>query len=349
VPPLTSAGNQAFDTSMNSRRNNTVGLLQNKARTVLASDQQRSSTTSLQRRNCLPVSHDSLWIRLNVAEPPFAAPVPTVDGWSSTKRVVLAANIDRRPRAAIEQPRRRRRDVDNAIGGGRLRTRTRTTTSHSSPSPSTTGRLQVATDGGTRRRRTVATVAQSEISTSTPTSIFTTGSEPTTVRSRPINVTPATTNARPLLPEINETMTDKSNDGGDGGDSDDVIAAAFRQTSWQCRSEPYWRRMPAGTFPPYIQTARCRQTRCMLGMYECVARRYGVKVLRRVDGRCLPVPVIAPVNTTGNTTTSLNREDVELDLAGGAAMYEQAWALVETQVVIGCDCAKRRDTGAFYG
>ena len=218
-----------------------------------------------------------------------------------------------------------------------------------------TRRLEMVTDDdrGNRRRRTLATSVTSATSATTPPSIFAVNSRSMTARSRSITVTSETTNGRPLLPEMDKTTMQLPSDDDDSGGDDDAIAAAFRQTSWQCRSEPYWRRMPAGTFPPYIQTARCRQTRCMLGMYECVARRYGVKVLRRVDGRCLPVPLIAAVAATPtavNTTALLNGDDFQLDLdAAGGALYEQAWTFVETQVVVGCDCAKRRNTGALYG
>lgn len=86
---------------------------------------------------------------------------------------------------------------------------------------------------------------------------------------------------------------------------------------WQCDMRMKWKKMAKGTFPPYVQTGKCRQTKCMLGVYECKARKYLVKVMKRVDAACLPVPSIA-VNST----------------------YEEAWIFSDVKVTVGCDCVR---------
>ena len=102
-------------------------------------------------------------------------------------------------------------------------------------------------------------------------------------------------------------------------------------TSWNCRLQKSWKRMPTGVFPAYIQTGSCRiQRTCMLGMYACRPRHYLIKVLRRIsadtsDDGCRPVPVVGP--------------DV---------VYEEAWSLVDVSVTVACECSTRRRSGTYH-
>jgi len=103
-------------------------------------------------------------------------------------------------------------------------------------------------------------------------------------------------------------------------------------TSWNCRLQKRWKRMPSGVFPRYVQTGSCRgQPTCMLGMYACRPRRYLVKVLRRVsavddsDTGCRPVPVTGP-----------------------DAVYEEAWSLTDVPVTVACECSRRRRSGTYH-
>lgn len=108
---------------------------------------------------------------------------------------------------------------------------------------------------------------------------------------------------------------------------------ALKRSSWQCRLETGWQRLPDDTFPRFLETGRCIGSRtCLLGLYECTARRYTVKLLRRhsrqhtsnssSSSSCLPVP-----------TVSLN------------STYEDVWSTVEYQVTVGCECSRRRQIG----
>lgn len=103
-----------------------------------------------------------------------------------------------------------------------------------------------------------------------------------------------------------------------------LMTAIFRKTSWHCHMSKYWKRMPPGLFPPYVQTARCRQHTCMMGMFECRPRRYRIKLLRRNDGVCNPLPTIA----------------AQTD-------YEETWTFVEFKVVVGCECSRRYEAGSY--
>jgi len=103
-------------------------------------------------------------------------------------------------------------------------------------------------------------------------------------------------------------------------------------TSWSCRLQKRWKRMPRDVFPGYIQTGSCRrQKTCMFGMYACRPRRYIINVLRRIsavndsDSGCRPVPVIGP--------------DV---------VYEEAWSLVDVPVTVACECSRRRRSGTYH-
>jgi len=90
----------------------------------------------------------------------------------------------------------------------------------------------------------------------------------------------------------------------------------------QCHLERFWKRMSRGVFPPYVETGRCTQTRCMFGLYECTRRRYAIKILRRVPRRCNPLPSVS-----ANTT------------------YEHVWRFAEYHVTVGCECARKPRPG----
>jgi hypothetical protein len=109
----------------------------------------------------------------------------------------------------------------------------------------------------------------------------------------------------------------------------EIAEALATGEAWQCHMETFWQRMPEGTFPPYVQTGRCAQQRCMAGLYECRPRRYATRVLRRLDDRCNPVPLVGDAD------------------GGGARGFEEAWVVEELHVVVGCECSKRRVSGWY--
>jgi hypothetical protein len=342
--------------SVNDRRTTETPSHSNRmtSRSPIVREQRSLSMPS--RRDCLPVSRDALWIRLNVAEPPphFNLPSPSTgfrsskrgdvkrrsNPTSSTSRVVADVDSSLRSRAVPERS-RARRDADHGTGKPRRRTKTSTSVPPPLTTTTTSIRRKIETETDSRRRTTV-TVNVSDNVAVTQTTLSSFRSKPR-FRSKTthpyVTSTISTLKADRPAPHPPEVDTEAYSD-----DGEDAMAAVFRQTSWQCRAEPYWRRMPAGTFPPYVQTARCRQSRCMLGLYECVAKRYGIKVLRRVDGRCLPVPlVVGSVNATVGGSVDDAQPASE---AGG--LYEQAWTFAETQVTVGCECTRRRHTGSYY-
>lgn len=100
----------------------------------------------------------------------------------------------------------------------------------------------------------------------------------------------------------------------------------FRRSSWHCRLEKRWKRMPPGVFPNYIQTGTCRrQSTCVMGIFECRPRRYRINLLRRVAAAdCRPL---------ANT--------------GPSTHYEETWQLVERKVIVGCECSRKRATGSY--
>lgn len=110
------------------------------------------------------------------------------------------------------------------------------------------------------------------------------------------------------------------------GPQREISAAAQTTSGWICRLETEWKRMEDGVFPPLIETGRCSQTTCMMGLYSCTPRLYAVKVLRRVPDQCNPLP-----STSGHSNTT----------------YEEVWAFDEYPVTVGCECSKQRATGIF--
>jgi len=109
----------------------------------------------------------------------------------------------------------------------------------------------------------------------------------------------------------------------------DLLAKLSDGEAWQCHMTSHWLRMPDDVFPPYIHTGNCTQSHCMMGLYECRARKYATHILRRVPGRCNPLPV------TGDVTEG--------------AGFEEAWLVEEYHVVVGCECSKRRTSGWYDG
>jgi len=102
-------------------------------------------------------------------------------------------------------------------------------------------------------------------------------------------------------------------------------------SAWRCHMTSRWLRMPPDVFPPYIQTGSCAgQSRCMMGLYECRERRYATRVLRRLPGRCNPLPVAG--DGAG---------------AAGETGYEEVWVADEYHVTVGCECSKRRTSGWY--
>lgn len=89
--------------------------------------------------------------------------------------------------------------------------------------------------------------------------------------------------------------------------------------------EPQWKKMEDGMFPSYLQTGKCRQEKCMEGLYECTPKRYAVKILKRIPNVCYPLPVL-----------------------GRNSSFEDAWTFVNYNVVVGCECTRKREVGMYY-
>ena len=91
-----------------------------------------------------------------------------------------------------------------------------------------------------------------------------------------------------------------------------------------CTFEPRWEKTPDDVFPPLVLSGRCADTSGFGRMYSCIARRYVIKVFRRVPRRCNALPTFG-VNST----------------------YEDVWNLVDYHVNVGCDCQQRRNAGKY--
>lgn len=95
---------------------------------------------------------------------------------------------------------------------------------------------------------------------------------------------------------------------------------------WHCHMEPVWQQLP-DTFPEYLETGRCRRRPCYGGHYECRPRYYTTRVLKRLPGRCNPVPVIG------------DDDDRQ--------RFEEAWTVEDVKVVVGCECTRKRAGGTY--
>lgn len=89
---------------------------------------------------------------------------------------------------------------------------------------------------------------------------------------------------------------------------------------WHCQWEPRWARLGQGHFPSYVLSGRCESQRtCMFGLYECRPKKYVTTVLRRVPGKCVPLPTSDTLET----------------------VYEELWVPTKHRVTVGCECARR--------
>ena len=120
----------------------------------------------------------------------------------------------------------------------------------------------------------------------------------------------------------------------------ELFSAAASIKHQQCQLETYWKKMPEGTFPPYLETGRCRQTTCMFGLYECRPHRYTVTVLQRMPRRCSSslLQHLTPTSGPNGTASVAN---------SGVVREERLWRFVEYSVIVGCDCSVRRNEGTF--
>lgn len=103
--------------------------------------------------------------------------------------------------------------------------------------------------------------------------------------------------------------------------------ALVERSNWLCQLETEWKRMEEDVFPPLVETGRCAQSTCMMGLYTCIPRQYAVKVLKRVPDQCNPLP-----RSAGHPN---------------GTVFEEVWAFSEYHVTVGCECAKRSETGIF--
>ena len=88
---------------------------------------------------------------------------------------------------------------------------------------------------------------------------------------------------------------------------------------WHCTMKSKWKSMKSNIYPQYIETGRCQKKRCMAGMYECVPKKYVIKVLKRSGYECNPVP----------------RNDAS------HPHYEEAWQWKKIKVTVACQCGRR--------
>ncbi|KAK6188904.1 hypothetical protein SNE40_004984 [Patella caerulea] len=88
---------------------------------------------------------------------------------------------------------------------------------------------------------------------------------------------------------------------------------------WECKMDSKWQRMKVGFFPTYVQTGRCLTNKCFYRLYDCIPKKYAIKLLKRDPDQCNPLPTI-----------------------GLNATYEERWFFVRHYVTVGCDCSKKQ-------
>lgn len=89
-----------------------------------------------------------------------------------------------------------------------------------------------------------------------------------------------------------------------------------KKLPWTCKMKQYWDRTDDGYYPPFLYTGSCQSSKkCFYNLYDCIPKKYGVKILKREPNRCNPVPLL------GNTTT-----------------YEEVWSFVNVDTTVACEC-----------
>jgi len=102
-----------------------------------------------------------------------------------------------------------------------------------------------------------------------------------------------------------------------------------RRAAHLCQLQKCRLRMRDDVFPAHVESGRCVGARtCLFGLYECVARRHTVKLLRRLPPDealgCLPVPTVS-----------------------SDSVYKDAWVPFDFQVTVACECSRRSDSGVY--
>lgn len=95
---------------------------------------------------------------------------------------------------------------------------------------------------------------------------------------------------------------------------------------WTCDMKTEWVAMNRTQFPSFVFSGRCVKTRCFHNRYECIPKKYAIKILERDPNRCNPIP------TYGVDTT-----------------YEELWYFKRIHVTVACECGGRRKGGRRRG
>lgn len=85
---------------------------------------------------------------------------------------------------------------------------------------------------------------------------------------------------------------------------------------WQCESRVIWQDLGNDYFPRFLRSVECGKDRCWFNHFQCRAKAFTVKVLRRTSDTCVPIP------TTDGSETK----------------FEHHWEFEERAVTFCCEC-----------
>ncbi|XP_046364576.1 uncharacterized protein LOC124140837 isoform X1 [Haliotis rufescens] len=99
----------------------------------------------------------------------------------------------------------------------------------------------------------------------------------------------------------------------------DKVKKSNKDPPWECKMKHEYKKMKEGIFPPYVTDAKCVTDKCFFRIYNCVPKKYKIRLLMRDPDRCNPLPLI------GTNTT-----------------YEEKWYFTYQFVTVACNCERRK-------
>lgn len=92
---------------------------------------------------------------------------------------------------------------------------------------------------------------------------------------------------------------------------------------WQCEKRVKWIHLGPDFYPSHVRTVECTQSNCYYGMYDCVPRKFAIRILQRRRGAC-----------------SKERDAAKLKSYGFNGKQAEVWEFVTHSLNFCCDCVK---------
>ncbi|XP_046812707.1 protein trunk isoform X1 [Lucilia cuprina] len=100
----------------------------------------------------------------------------------------------------------------------------------------------------------------------------------------------------------------------------------FKTRPWECSSKLAWIDLGLHYFPRYIRSVECISKKCWYGNFNCKAKSFTIKILKRKNGSCIRI---------SEKLLMVVLEEFDSD-------YTELWVWEEISINFCCDCVMLR-------